>query len=224
MLPHQKESQDRASIQFLIRAHAGMTSTLQRRLLASPGRNSMRISVYTEGPYAGHRATLQPLAAADTVLCLVGGIGITNALGYVQEYMSANLQTGESPNKSRVIMKNAKRFIFAWSAREMALIEYVKTSFLTGKDFVDGFECSFWCTGPSNAAAAKELNSPDKDSQRPDSSTLGTMGTVTVGRMDIGNVIRSSLEEGHQTTVLVCGPGAMADEATRHVVNCVRMG
>jgi hypothetical protein len=42
--------------------------------------------------------------------------------------------------------------------------------------------------------------------------------------MDIGTVIRSSLEVGHQTTVLVCGPGGMADEATRQVVNCVKDG
>ena len=42
--------------------------------------------------------------------------------------------------------------------------------------------------------------------------------------MDIGTVIRSYLEVGHQTTVLVCGVGNMADEATRQVLNCVKDG
>ena len=222
-LPRQTQIQDRASIQFLIRAHSGMTSNLQRRLFSSPSRSSMEISVYTEGPYAGHRATLQPLFVADTVLCLVGGIGITNALGFVQEYTSANLQGGESSGKSRGIMKKARRFILAWSAREMALIAHVKQNFLVQKDDVEGIEYSFWCTGASNPAAQK-LDSINDESQKAETLTPRTTATVTTGRMDIGTVIRSSLEAGHQTCVLVCGPGNMADEATRQVVHCVKDG
>jgi FAD-binding domain len=52
--PSQSQVADRPCIQFLIRAHSGMTSTLQRRLLSSPDRSSMEMSIYTEGPYAGH--------------------------------------------------------------------------------------------------------------------------------------------------------------------------
>jgi hypothetical protein len=37
-------------------------------------------------------------------------------------------------------------------------------------------------------------------------------------------VIISSLELGHQMTVLVCGPGNMSDEATRQIVKCVKEG
>ena len=87
----------------------------------------MELSELTEGPYAGDRATLHPLFAADTILCIAGGIGITHVLGFVQEYASANFQGvgGENQGQSRNIMK-AKRFILAWSAREMALIEHVK--------------------------------------------------------------------------------------------------
>lgn len=222
-LPHQTQIQNRASIQFLIRVHYGMTSNLQRRLFSSPSRSSMEISVYTEGPYAGHRATLHQLFVADTVLCLVGGIGITNALGFVQEFTSMNLQRGESSGKSHGIMKKTKRFILAWSAREMALIEHVKQNFLVQKDDVKGIEYSFWCTGASNTAAQK-LGSINDESQKAESLTPRATAAVTVGRMDIGTVIRSSLEAGYQTTVLVCGPGNMADEATRQVVNCVKDG
>lgn len=218
----QTQIQDRASIQFLIRAHSGMTSTLQRRLLSSPSRSTMEISVYTEGPYAGHRATLHQLFVADTVLCLVGGIGITNALGFVQEYKSANLQRGESSGKSRGIMKKTKRFILAWSAREMALIEHVEQNFLIQKDNVREIEYSFWCTGVSKTPAQK-LDSINDESQKAETLTLRS-AAVTAGRMDIGNVIRSALEADQQTTILVCGPGSMADEATRQVVNCVKDG
>jgi hypothetical protein len=222
-LPHQTQIQDRASIQFLIRAHSGMTSTLQRRLFSSPSGSNMEISVYTEGPYAGHGATLQPLFDADIVLCLVGGIGITHVLGFVQEYKSANLQRGEGSGKSG-ITKKATRFILAWSTREMALIEHVKQNFLVQKDDVEGIEYSFWCTGASNTAVQK-LDSINDESQKAERLAPGTTAAaVTTGRMDIGTVIRSSLEEGHQTTVLVCGPGNMADEATKQVVNCVKDG
>ena len=107
------EGQNRTSIQFLIRVHSGMISSLQRRLLSSPTRISMGTSVYIEGPYAGHRATLQPLSTADTILCLVGGIGITNALGFIQEHANTNRQRGEALGKSRGIMTHAKRFILA---------------------------------------------------------------------------------------------------------------
>lgn len=222
-LPRQTQIQDRASIQFLIRAHSGMTSTLQRRLLSSPSGARMKISVYTEGPYGGHRATFQQLFVADTIICLVGGIGITNALGFVQEYTSANLQRGESLGKRHGIMKNAKRFVLAWSAKEMALIEHVKQNFLFQKDNVKGIEYSFWCTGSSNTAA-RSLDSTNDESQKAERLTPRTTAVVTAGRMDIGTVIRSYLEAGHQTTVLVCGPANMADEATRHVVNCVKDG
>lgn len=220
----QTQIQDRASFQFLIRVHSGMTSKLQRRLFSSSSRSSMEISVYTEGPYAGHRATLQPLLVADTVLCLVGGIGITNALGFVQEYTSANLEGGEIAEKSRGIMKKTKRFILAWSAKEMALIEYVKQNFLVQKDNVRGIEYSFWCTGSSNTAARKS-DSMNDESQKAESLTpTTTTAAVTAGRMDIGTVIRSSLEAGQQTTVLVCGPGNMADATTKEVVACVKDG
>ncbi|MCJ1427158.1 hypothetical protein MMC29_005061 [Sticta canariensis] len=222
-LPRQTQTQDSASIQFLIRVHSGMTSKLQRRLFSSSPRSSMEISVYTEGPYAGHRATFQPLFVADTVLCLVGGIGITNALGFVQEYTSANLERGEISEKSRGITKKTKRFILAWSAREMALIEYVKQNFLVQKDNVRGIEYSFWCTGSANTAAQK-LDSINDESQNAESLTPSTTAAVTAGRMDIGTVIRSSLEAGHQMTVLVYGPSNMADAATRQVVNCVKDG
>lgn len=218
----QTPNQHRASIHFLIRAHSGMTSSLQRRLFSSPSRSSMELSVYTEGPYAGHRATLQPLFLADTVLCLVGGIGITHVLGFVQEYTSTNLQRGESSGESRGILKKAKRFILAWSARELALIEHVKQNFLVQKDDVKGIEYTFWCTGPSSHTAARKSDSMNGEISH-QAESLTTAG-VTAGRMKIGTVIRSSLEAGHSTTVLVCGPGNMADEATREVVSCVKDG
>ncbi|KFY30741.1 hypothetical protein V493_01687 [Pseudogymnoascus sp. VKM F-4281 (FW-2241)] len=219
----QTQAPGKAYIRFLIRAHSGMTSTLQRRLLSSPSCPSIEASVYTEGPYAGHRATLQPLFIADTVLCIVGGIGITNILGFVQEYSRVNIHRGERSEKSRRIMKKAKRFILAWSAREMALIEHVKHNFLLPKDEVDGIEYSFWCTNSSDTAEPNE-DVVHEERQKDEDVTVQTSAAIATGRMDIRTVMRSHLEKGQQTTVMVCGPGSMADEATKQVIDCVKEG
>lgn len=212
--------QKRSSIHFLIRAHSGITSTLQKRLL-STARSSMEITIYTEGPYAGHRATLQPLLTADTILCLVGGIGITNALGFIQEYTNS-LQEGKTSGKGHGIMRKAKRFILAWSAREMTLIGYVQNNFLR-KDDAEGVEYLLWCTQKAESSL-QNLESNNIESQSPESLTPQGSAAVTAGKMDIGNVIRSSLERDQQMAVLVCGPAKMADEATGEVVGCVKDG
>lgn len=219
----QTQNQDRPYIRFLIRAHSGMTSTLQRRLLSSPSSSSLKTTVYTEGPYAGHRATLQPLFIADTVLCIVGGIGITNILGFVQEYSNADLRGGERSGNSQRIMKKAKRFILAWSARETALIEHVRQNFLLPKGEVDGIEYSFWCTGSSDTIEPK-VDAVHEELQKDESVALTTPAAITSGRMDIRTVMRSHVEIGQQTTVMVCGPGNMADEATRQVIDCMKDG
>ncbi|KAF2968121.1 hypothetical protein GQX73_g5436 [Xylaria multiplex] len=196
-----RKPKKRASIQFLVRGQAGMTADLREHMSLYSYGSGMGISVYTEGPYAGHRSTLQPFQLADTVLCLVGGIGITYALGFVQEFVSANSQRDTEAGSKSKVMRKAKRFLLAWSAKEMALIEYVKQNFLV--DY-EGMEYLFWCTGEGSSA--------------------GKAATITAGRMDITSVIRSSVEVGHQTTILTCGPGSMADEARQQVVNCVRDG
>ncbi|KAK1585692.1 ferric reductase like transmembrane component [Colletotrichum navitas] len=194
-------SQGAPSVTFLIRAHSGATAWLQRQLASS---STITTSVLTEGPYAGHRATHQSLLVADTVLCLIGGIGITSALGFIQQY--ANASAGEASGKT-------KRFVLAWSAREMSLIEHVRHNFL---DNVPGLECSLYCTSTSSSDVSEQKTSLNGS----DAAAAG----VIMSRMDVGAVIRSHLETDHQTTVLVCGPGQMADEATMHVVNGVRDG
>ncbi|KIH92474.1 hypothetical protein SPBR_02360 [Sporothrix brasiliensis 5110] len=199
----------RPSVEFLIRTRDGMTAWLRDHAATGLGR-AIDLPLYTEGPYAGHRATLQPLKAADTVLCVVGGIGITHALGILQEYVSTaqgravgrENEVGESGHTSTV-MPRATRFILAWSAHEHALLGHVQERFLVPAAHVAGLEHRFWCTSP--VAAAGKL-------------------AVTLGRMDVAAVVRSSLEVGRVTTVVVCGPGAMADATNRAVVQAVHDG
>ncbi|KAJ2992259.1 hypothetical protein NUW58_g2225 [Xylaria curta] len=215
---HESHKYNDVSFQLLVRAHSGMTAALQRHLSLPSTASRVEVSAYTEGYYAGHHATLQPLFAADTVLCLVGGAGITHALSFVQEYVSGVSPEGEDAGKARGIMKRTKRFILAWSAKEMAFISYVKKNFLAN---AQGVECFFWYTGSSEDAAQK---SESLKSEIVRVEGHAPMANVKAGRMHIGSVIKSSLEAGRQTTVLVCGPGQMADEARRQVINYVKEG
>ncbi|KAK3344491.1 ferric reductase like transmembrane component-domain-containing protein [Lasiosphaeria hispida] len=212
---HETQAQGAPCIKFLIHARSGMTSSLRHRLLSSPS-SALELSVYTEGPYAGHRATLYPLFSADTILCIAGGIGITHILGFIQQYYATVGSGGRA--KSRSI--KARRFILAWSAREMTLIEHVRCNFLTDHE---GAEYSFWCTAFSGGAG--KVDSPAGENQSPNALEGCMLGTaVKTGRMDIASVLRSSAEHGQQTAVLVCAPGGMADEVTKQTVRCVRDG
>ncbi|MCJ1306969.1 hypothetical protein MMC25_000613 [Agyrium rufum] len=217
--------QDRVSIRFLMRIHSGMTSTLHRKVLSSPSPTRMEMSVYTECSYGGHRAALQPLHDANTVLCLAGGIGITNALGFIQEYTAANIQTGGGPAKGRGIMSKTKRFILAWSAKELHLIEHVKQNFILNAGNVSGLEYSFWCTGDKTDVASSLMAEPfNDDSQKAESRTRGMIPYVMRGKMNLRGVIGSSVERGYETTVIVCCPGRMADKATREIFSCLKDG
>ncbi|KAI1319637.1 ferric reductase like transmembrane component [Xylariaceae sp. FL0255] len=194
-------SYDGPSIQFMIRGHTGMTSALRKHMSLYSYGESMELSILNEGPYAGHKSTLQPLLEADTILCLIGGIGITHALGFVQEFANTYNSEGELITNRSKFMRKAKRFIFAWTAKEMALIEHVRNNLLID---CEGIEYMFWHTGV--------IDSPSKSEK------------ITSRRMDIGSVIRSSLEPGLQTTVLSCGPCGMADEARQNVIRFAKNG
>ena len=239
-------------IKFLIRSHTGITSLLRKRLLAAPDQK-LDLTIYTEGPYAGHRATLYPIYNADTIVCIAGGIGITHILGFVQEYVrglrDTRAQGGEmeSQNNGKNVMK-AKRFILAWSAKEMALIRHVRESFLGG--IGSDVEVLFWCTGDEvqldgdgecadrekkegegidhveGAAAAETISGAGMDARMEGvhAGEKKTVGGVQRGRMDIASVLRGAVEVGQRTAVLVCAPGSMADEVTRQSVTCVGDG
>ncbi|KAI0163837.1 ferric reductase like transmembrane component-domain-containing protein [Xylariaceae sp. FL1272] len=202
------------SIQFLVRGHGGMTADLREQMSLYSHGGSLDLAVYHEGPYAGHTATLQPLLEADTVLCLIGGIGITHGLSFIQEFINVHTPAAESTPKSSKLMSKARRLIFAWTAKEMGLITHVKENFIVEFERI---EYAFWCTGASNSPSA-ELKSSD------DGLDLLEDSVVTSGRMNVETVIRASLEKCYQTAVVMCGPPGMADEARHHVIGCVRDG
>lgn len=111
-------------------------------------------------------------------------------------------------------MTRATRFILAWCAHESALLDHVQDRFLVPAAQIDGLDYQFWCTGLEGGAGKVQ------GEQEP---VFGRV-KVTSGRMDVASVVRSSVEVGRLTTVVVCGPGSMADEANRAVVQAVHDG
>ncbi|KAM7187165.1 Ferric reductase like transmembrane component domain containing protein [Naviculisporaceae sp. PSN 640] len=217
---HTGKGNDR-SIKFLIRAHAGITSHLRQQVLASPSANRLETTIYTEGPYAGHRATTYPLYQADTIVCFAGGIGITHILGFVQEYLTARARA----TAARKGGMKATRFILAWSARELALIQHVKKRFL-GADSEErtrsdlGLELMIWCTAD---ATSSEVSGGD-EGKREGAMEIAESSDIWNGRMNIASVLRGAMEVGHRAAVMVCAPGAMADEVTRQTIKCLSDG
>ncbi|QBZ58280.1 hypothetical protein PoMZ_03225 [Pyricularia oryzae] len=193
------------SIRVLVRTHSGATAALQKRLRESAPGSRPQVSVYNEGPYGGHRANLEPFVAAETVLCVLGGIGVTSALGFLQSYVESR-RDGQAGRGDQRLMRKTTRFIFAWSAMEAGLIRYVKDNYLAD---VEGVEYRLWCTGPVEGAEQSELSGKSA----PGKSAVAAES----GRMNIGAVLQDSLEAGVATTVMCCGPGGMLDETTRHV-------
>lgn len=200
--PSHPSTPTRPSIRLLIRPHTGATSRLQSLLQSSP---SLPLKVYTEGPYAGHRAALHPLHAADTILCVAGGIGVTHILGFLQYFCESVKNRGGEIRAQRVVL--------AWSAMERALLEYVRRNFVRDGE---GVECLFWCTG--------EVDDEGSVKAGEEGGSGPAAAEVRTGRMDVGGVLRGCVEVGRLTSVLACAPGGMADEVTRQVVKCAREG
>ncbi|TLS30911.1 hypothetical protein PpBr36_02590 [Pyricularia pennisetigena] len=202
------------SIRVLVRKHAGATAALHQHLFAAaaPG-SGIQLSVYNEGPYGGHRANIKPFMAAETVLCILGGIGVTSALGFLQSFVESRGRDGRAAQGDQTLMKKTTRFVFAWSAREAGLIQYVKDNYLAR---VDGVEYRLWCTGSVGDAEQAKASTEDGPA-KPDVAS-------EPGRMDINAVLQDSLEVGVAATVMCCGPGGMLDETTRHVARYLGEG
>lgn len=235
-------------LRFLLRVQQGTTKSLLRSL--GPSDVVHHHKILTEGPYAGHSQTLYPLITADTVLCIAGGIGVTFALGFVKQYLeqqAASSSLHATAGRSRRLMQQTTRFVLAWSAREEGLIRHVETMLaeqtpkLTSSNKI---EFRIWWTDDANqhptgtekeVVEAKELAAQSMPSPTHNTNTAtGHSGpscslpyTKTLKRstrMPIAHVVNSALEVGRRTAVLVCAPGAMADNVRRTVAEVAGQG
>ena len=125
-----EDESEQGSVSFIIRAKDGVTKQLRNSLLAS-GETRVPLSVTIEGPYG----RLPSLAAAETILCIAGGIGITSILGLIQQHIE------EQRNGGRF-----KRLLLVWTAKEQPLIDFVHSRLPDNPDAY-GIELRITCTG-----------------------------------------------------------------------------
>jgi predicted ferric reductase len=194
----------RPCIHFLLRINNGMTSSLSRHIIFNTTIPTgvglpppqLNLPVAFEGPYGGHLHSR--LKYADTILCLAGGIGITNCLSYINQYA---LEQELSP-KYRM-MRETSRVVLAWTVKEPELLAHV-VDHMIPKHAGGALEVKLWCTGRN-----------EHDEGVTDKSE---------SRMSIGEVLDGVMETGKKIVVIVCGPGGFADEARAQIVLQVKKG
>jgi hypothetical protein len=135
------------SVHFLLRINNGMTSSLSRYIVSKTAiltdvglpPPQLNLLVAFEGPYGGQ---LHPrLIYADTILCLAGGIGITNCLSYINQYALEQ----ELIRKDRM-MRETSCIVLAWTATEPGLLAHV-VDYRLPKHAGGTLEVKLWCTG-----------------------------------------------------------------------------
>jgi len=126
------------SVSFILRPMQGLTRHLHRRLIPSTEKPVPRpLRVMIEGPYGA--ASKTAIRDADTIIAIVGGIGITSILCYLQDYLSSSVKDRRG---------KASKFLLFWSAKEESLITAVKSQFGNVDDLRrKGVELSIVCTG-----------------------------------------------------------------------------
>lgn len=152
-------------------------------------RRSLSLPVLIEGPY-GH--TLTDIKEADIILAFAGGIGITCILGYLTAYMSSFPDNLGEIEPVRRLKKQTQRMKIFWAVREQSLVEAFKSQLPSEELLTE-----------RNVALAISC----RDNGDP--------------RLNCSEALRQGLQStraNQKLTVLICGPGRMADEIRSCVV------
>ena len=182
-------------VKCLFRVHSGTTTKLQRRLINNPAS-----TILCEGPYGGHSPAVRSvLRNAEHILVIAGGIGITFAAAYAKQFADETTSTSLAVAK---LMPSCKRLHLAWTVREQGLLDYARRELLPPAANTGGraLEYTFHVTG---TPATKEAGAR---------------------RMDITATLDSMLVKNSKIVVLVCGPGGLADDVRRQIVQANKRG
>ena len=186
-------------LRCLFRAHKGMTSVIRNKV----SNGSITLPIAFEGTYGGTKISHLPLKNADIVVCIAGGVGITFASSFVQQY--ARERMTQSTHK---IMSRCKKFTLAWSVRESELFEHCRTYLLPKVEQVDdgSLDYQFFVTGQKEHKGKS------------------TEAALTHGRMNARKLFESMVPYGQRVAILCCGPPSLADDIRFEVARCSREG
>lgn len=195
------------TLTFLLKPHKGFTARLRDTIIrkAGPGSTTpvpVSLPVLLEGPY-GQQTSLRRFTH---VLYIVGGSGITVAL--------ADLC-------AQRMFSTCQRRKLVWASRKRAQVEAVLRAELARVRHDEhnseaNLAIEAYITGAEDEMV--ELVAPQEP--KPGQAKF-TMGRPCIGELVDLEVDRSA---GGRLAVVVCGPGAMADEARRAVVSVLSRG
>ncbi|KEY75278.1 hypothetical protein S7711_08622 [Stachybotrys chartarum IBT 7711] len=178
-------------ISFIIRARTGMTKSLYRKALATPG-GIMNIVCLVEGPYGVRRS----LNSYGTVIFFAGGVGITHQLLYIKGLIVGTFEGTVAARKILLIWSiqhfDHFQWVMPWIKQLQALDEEKDT--LRIMIFVSRWHSLDIVPSPS------------------------LQGTVFCNRPNIGMLVAKEQEQQiGAMAVVACGPGGFSDEV-RQVV------
>ncbi|KAK1964789.1 ferric reductase like transmembrane component [Colletotrichum sublineola] len=183
------------SMTFLIRPYDSFTARLREDVAAS-WPHPARLRVLVEGPY-GHT---QPFDQFDDLLFIVGGSGVVVPLAHLAELTSDG--------------SRARSVKMVWAVRELSFaVDVLK------RDFEDAFD-----SGKLSVDVYLTQHSLAASAARPDD--WPEQVRLLHGRPEVREEVQEAATGAGKASlaVVACGPGVMADEARRSVVEMLDRG
>ncbi|SPO02701.1 related to ferric-chelate reductase [Cephalotrichum gorgonifer] len=186
-------SAKKSTISFIVRERTGITNTLYKKAISSPG-GRLETKCFVEGPYGA----MHSLQSYGTVMLFAGGVGISHQVPYVRELV-AGFANGTVATRKLVLV---------WTIQSPEHLEWIRpwmTEILAMERRREILRVMLFVSRPRST---KEIHSPSATVQmfpgRPNIETLVGIETESqVGAM----------------AVTVCGPGTLSDEVRRAVRN-----
>ena len=191
-----RSSKPPGTMTFLIRPYDGFTARLRDVAARSKGPEAASARVVVDGPY-GHT---QPLQTFENILFVVGGSGIVVPLSYLD-----------------VLSRSArvKSIRIVWAVRELSFAVDVARKDIG--ETVDGEKVSvdIYITRLEDGGEDASLSERWPKGARP-----------LPGRPNVRDEVEDAVmgAEGARLAVVACGPGKMADDARRAVVDAIGKG
>jgi hypothetical protein len=222
---------------LFIRRHRGLTHHLLKHTPNHSSTKDRGIPTLLETSYGSHLSLLQspsptPSLTYPNLLCIAGGVGVTGVLPFLPTGTGLTLHTA----KDNVRVGGRAKLFWGVRAESAALVRAVRR--VIGVSGVATAEVGSGGSGGCSGSS-KEGGCDDKLGEKERESTTtekwgGAEVTISAGRrFDIGVLLTRELlpsSEGHGvagrggTTVVVCGPAAMADEVRVAVARLGRRG
>ncbi|KAL5047668.1 hypothetical protein BDW71DRAFT_40720 [Aspergillus fruticulosus] len=205
------DKKPKTTVSFLIKGQDGFTRELQFKATNSETRQ-FRATVFAEGPYGA----LEDLDTYGTVMLIASGVGITNAMSYLYQFLE-----GFSARETAV-----RRVNLVWATRSVDDLHWIdpwmKSVFrhpaIATKEFFQTGRLTVSVQVYITRKEAGESSVGDSESLWAFSAPPGVLVSVGFGRPCFGAAIEREMEtQVGAMAVSVCGNGCVTDDVRQAV-------